>query len=131
MSKAHSNLTVKVPATVGNVFTISAGGSGGSGGILSNGSYSWTQPYNLNSQTTGVTQVQSSLKVSGDAEFAGAVKIQGMDIGAALAKINQRLAILTPDPKLLDKYTALREAYDHYQTLEALCVESDADRTEK
>ncbi len=122
------NLTIPVsPGTT----SVSIMGSGGSGGVLSNGTYSWTQPYNLNSQTTGITQVQSSLKVNGDAEFAGSIKIQGMDIGEALAKINQRLAILIPDPKLLDKYTALQEAYDHYKTLEALCVESDASRTEK
>lgn len=127
----YSNLTIKVPATVGNVFTISAGGSGGSGGILSNGSYSWTQPYSLNSGTTGITQVQSSLQVNGNAEFAGSLKIQGVDIGETLAMINQRLAILVPDPKLLDKYTALQEAYDHYRTLEALCMESNASRTEK
>lgn len=122
------NLTIPVsPGTT----SVSIMGSGGTGGVLSNGTYSWTQPYNLNSQTTGITQVQSSLKVNGDAEFAGSIKIQGMDIGEALAKINQRLAILIPDPKLLDKYTALQEAYDHYKTLEALCVESDASRTEK
>lgn len=122
------NLTIPVsPGTT----SVSIMGSSGSGGVLSNGTYSWTQPYNLNSQTTGITQVQSSLKVNGDAEFAGSIKIQGMDIGEALAKINQRLAILIPDPKLLDKYTALQEAYDHYKTLEALCVESDASRTEK
>lgn len=124
-----TNLTIPIsPGTT----SVSIVGGGGTGGILPNGTtYSWTQPYNTNAQYTGITQVQSALKVSGGAEFAGAVKIQGMDIREALNKINQRLAILAPDPKLLDKYTALREAYDHYLTLEALCVEADADRTEK
>ena len=123
-----TNLTIPISPGTSSVSVV---GGGGTGGILSNGTYSWTQPYNTNAQYTGITQVQSSLKVSGGAEFAGVVKIQGVDIGEALAKINQRLAILTPDPKLLDKYTALQEAYDHYRTLEALCVESNADRTEK
>lgn len=129
MSKTHSNLTVKVPATVGNVITISTGGTGGSGGVLSNSaSYSWTQPY-YNLQ--GTTNIHSSLVVSGNADFAGRVIIQGQDISEILEKINSRLAILTPDSKLLDKYTALQEAYDHYKTLEALCMELDANRTEE
>ena len=126
-----NNITIPISPGTTSVSVVGAGGSGGTGVALSNGTYSWTQPYNTNAQYTGITQVQSALKVSGSAEFAGAVKIQGMDIGEALAKINQRLAILAPDPKLLDKYTALREAYNHYLTLEALCVESDADRTEE
>ncbi len=125
-----ANLTIPISPHTTSVNIIS--GRTGSGGVLAaNGTYSWTQPYNTNAQYTGITQVQSSLKVSGGAEFAGVVKIQGVDIGEALIKINQRLAILIPDPKLLDKYTALQEAYDHYRTLEALCVESNADRTEK
>lgn len=117
-----ANLTIPVSPHTTSINII--GGGAGSGGVLAaNGTYSWTQPYNTNSQYTGITQVQSALKVSGGAEFAGAVKIQGVDIGEALNKINQRLAILIPDPKLLDKYSALQEAYDHYKTLEALCVE--------
>lgn len=120
-----TNLTIPISPGTGSVSVV---GGGGTGGILSNGTYSWTQPY-YNLQ--GTTNIHSSLVVSGNADFAGRVKIQGQDISEILEKINQRLAILTPDPKLLDKYTALREAYDHYRTLEALCVESDADRTEK
>ncbi len=123
-----ANITIPISPTTTSVSIV---GTGGSGGVLNGTSYAWTQPYSMNSQTTGITQVQSALKVSGSAEFAGAVKIQGMDIGEALTKINQRLAILVPDPVLMDKYQALQEAYDHYKTLEALCVEAHADRTEK
>jgi hypothetical protein len=125
MTKSHSNLTIKVPATVGNVFTVSAG-SGGSGGILNNGSYS----YNSNWASSAVN-VQSGLKVSGDAAIDGDLTIQGISIIETLQKIQERLAILVPDPKLVDKYAALKEAYEQYKTLEALCMEYNADRTEK
>lgn len=37
-----------------------------------------------------------------------------------LDAINERLAILQPNPEHLEKYEALREAYEHYKTLERL-----------
>ena len=59
----------------------------------------------------------------GDAEFGGKVMINGQDLAQSLEKIQQRLSILVPDPKLLEKYDALRQAYEHYKTLEALCLD--------
>jgi hypothetical protein len=70
----------------------------------------------------------STLKVQGDAEFAGKVSINGQDISTVLQNINDRLSILVPNPKVLDKYEALRQAYEHYRTLEALCMDADEDR---
>lgn len=35
--------------------------------------------------------------------------------------IEDRLAILVPDPKKLEHFEALQKAYQHYKTLEALC----------
>lgn len=64
-----------------------------------------------------------SLQVQGDAEFKGNVTINGQNLAETLRGIQDRLAILVPDPKLLDKYEALKQAYDHYKLLEALCVE--------
>lgn len=42
-----------------------------------------------------------------------------------LAKVERRLAILTPDPKRLEKYQALYQAYDHYCTLDALLTDGE------
>lgn len=56
---------------------------------------------------------------------ASALELDGVDIGSTLAKIQERLSILVPDPKRLEKYEALRQAYSHYKTLEALCVEEE------
>jgi hypothetical protein len=75
--------------------------------------------------TVGTTS-SSALKVSGDADITGNLMVQGTNVTEVLAKIQDRLAILVPDPKLLTKYEALREAYEHYRTLEALCVDSDS-----
>lgn len=49
--------------------------------------------------------------------------INGVRLSDTLKAINNRLAILQPDPELLEKYESLKQAYDHYRTLEALLHE--------
>lgn len=73
------------------------------------------------SVNTGTTT--PSIQVKGDAEFEGNVTINGQNLAETLQRIQDRLAILVPDPKLLGKYEALQQAYEHYKLLEALCVE--------
>jgi hypothetical protein len=67
------------------------------------------------------TNSQSSLNVKGDAEFEGKVKVNGQDLGEFMETISKRLAILVPDPDKLEHFEALKKAYNHYKTLEALC----------
>jgi hypothetical protein len=64
-----------------------------------------------------------SLQVSGDADIRGNLTVNGANISEILEKIQDRLAILVPDPKRLEKYEALKQAYDNYKLLEALCVD--------
>jgi hypothetical protein len=66
-----------------------------------------------------------SLKVNGNAEFYGDILWKGRSLGDLLTTIESRLAILVPDPKKLEQFEALKKAYDHYKTLEALCQISD------
>jgi hypothetical protein len=93
--------------------TISNGGAGGSG------CYQYTPGIWTTNGLTGSNQ--SSIQVSGNAEFDGDVKIKGVSIAKTLADINKRLAILVPDPEKLEHFEALKKAYNHYKTLEALC----------
>tara|TARA_A100001015_G_scaffold320502_1_gene447101 strand:- start:878 stop:1192 length:315 start_codon:yes stop_codon:yes gene_type:complete len=44
-----------------------------------------------------------------------------------LEAIEARLNILVPDPAKLEKYEALQKAYEHYKTMERLCVEEEGD----
>jgi hypothetical protein len=100
------NVTISAPSS----YTIGATGSSGAYLYSTSGSNgtSWTGP-------------GSGLKVSGPAEFDGDVKIKGRSLEKMLQKIEDRLAILQdPDPKKLEKYAALKKAYDHYKTLERL-----------
>ena len=61
----------------------------------------------------------------------GDVKIGERSLKEFMDKVESRLAILTPDSKKLEKFAALRKAYEHYKTLESLCeVEEEDDDDE-
>jgi len=114
--------------TIPSSITISTAGSGSNyGAIGSSGSFltsnglngtSWSNTWSIGSSTSSNP---SSLNVKGDAEFDGDVKIKGVSIAKTLEAINERLAILHPDPAKLEHFAALKKAYEHYKTLEALC----------
>ena len=102
--------------------TITLGGTGAAG-------YTWASSNPSVYATNGVSgvNVSSALKVSGDADIDGDLRVGGRSILESLERIEKRLAILVPDPARLDKYEALKQAWEHYKTLEALCVEQDHD----
>lgn len=102
--------------TSGNV-TIDTSGSSGSY-IYTNSGINGTWG-TINSSLTSANS--SGLHVSGTAEFEGDVKIRGRSLEKMLQKIEDRLAIIQdPDPAKLEKYAALKKAYEHYKTLERL-----------
>ena len=70
---------------------------------------------------TNTASNPSTLKVDGNAEFEGDVKIKGVSLYETLDTITKRLAILVPDPAKLEHFEALQKAYNNYKTLEALC----------
>lgn len=83
--------------------------------------------YNYTTNTTNPTitsagfQGVPTLKVNGNAEFDADIKIKGRSLEKMLEKIEDRLAIISdPDPAKLEKFKALKKAYDHYKTLEKL-----------
>lgn len=39
-----------------------------------------------------------------------------------ISKIEERLSILVPNPEKLKQFEALKQAYENYKTLEALCL---------
>jgi hypothetical protein len=49
------------------------------------------------------------------------VVINGKSLKDFMTKMEQRMAILVPDPAKLEHFEALQKAYAHYKTLEALC----------
>lgn len=117
-----SGITASI--TANNMFSVGASGYGNvtiSTAAGSNGSWGSTNPYIYTTNNTGAVGSGSSLHVSGDAEVEGDIKWKGRSLGKMLEDIEKRLAILVPDPAKLEHFEALRKAYEHYKTLEALC----------
>ena len=112
------------PTTLNSILGPSCTGNAAIGTSQFNGSYYISGltggTWNTNSYGT-ISTSHTGLSVNGDAEFDGDVKIKGVSITNTLEDIQKRLAILVPDPAKLEHFEALKKAYDHYKTLEALC----------
>ena len=102
-----------------NVGIGAAGSGGGTGAYYTTNGTIYNQPWQNLTMTNN--SHPSSLNIKGDAEFEGKVKINGQDLGKFMETISKRLAILVPDPAKLEHFEALKKAYNHYKTLEALC----------
>ena len=109
--------------------TISISGTGASGTLGIGGASGYQSIYNttgptyswntLNNpgNTTKVNIHSGGIELDADAD----ITIGGRSMKKLLEGIEQRLSILVPDPKKLERYEALQQAYEHYKTLEALC----------
>ena len=102
--------TITINTTAGSNGTYSTYGPWGASGS----SINYTTPIGANGSSSG-------LHVSGNSEFDGDIKVKGRSLTKMLETIESRLAILQePDPVKLEKFAALKKAYEHYKTLERL-----------
>lgn len=116
------NSTMASSSIIGNTtvpyLTINNGTAGtagtGAGTYYTNNTAPWVT---VNPNTS------NTLDVKGDANFEGDIKFKGRSLEELFSKIEDRLAILQPDPAKLEKYEALRKAYNHYKLLEKLIHE--------
>ena len=91
------------------------------------------QVYTTNGTNTGWANLSladpdlqgSTLSVKGDADFEGEVTIKGKSLTDMLDKIEERLAILHPNPKLEDKWDELKELSKRYKELEQEIIEKE------
>ncbi len=58
-----------------------------------------------------------------DLNIDGDIKIDGQSLKEFMSVVSERLNILTPKPEVLEKYEALREAYENYKMLEKICLD--------
>ena len=107
-------------------FTTSGTGSGGGGGSgytisTSAGNYVW------NTTTTAVDPSvhigHHGIDMPADAD----IKIGNRSLKEFMTKMEERMAILIPDPKKLEKFEALKKAYEHYKLMERLCQTDEKD----
>ena len=84
------------------------------------GAYTWNTTnsgtYNID-WGTSIT-LDPNLKVEGDAEIKGDLKVAGKSIVESLEKIEERLAILRPNTELEERWEELRSLRNKYMKLE-------------
>jgi hypothetical protein len=108
-----TTITIPITQTASTSINIGNGGSGGTSYTVDN---KWT--------TAGTTNIQSTLRVNGDADFDGDITVKGRSITQTLEKIEERLAILPPPNADLERdWSELAELRQQYVELERELLE--------
>jgi hypothetical protein len=80
--------------------------------------------YNGSSWSNNTSTSTVNINTDGIDMAAGTdIKIDGKSLKSFMNKMEERLAILVPDPAKLEKFQALKNAYEHYKTMESLCFD--------
>lgn len=79
--------------------------------------------YNWGSET--ISASSAGLKVNGDAEISGELKIGGLNLTERLDKIEERLAILHPNSELEQRWEQLKSLGEQYRELEKELLERE------
>ena len=119
--------------TIGNISlpqnTVSVTVPNGGYTLSGSSGASWTN-------ATSISPFPTSAKITanGKMELHGDdadLVINGQSLKETMQTIQDRLAILVPDPQKLEQFEALKQAYEHYKTLEALCCEQTTPKSDK
>lgn len=110
-SSITSPCTITVPSYSSGYTTTSIGSN----------CYNWSNTgYNF----TGISDATVNIDADGvNIKEGGDLKIGNASLKEFMIKMEQRLAILVPDPAKLEKFEALKKAYEHYKTMEKLCFD--------
>lgn len=121
----YGNVTLGNPGAVTGVgasthtISITNGGSGYPNSVLTStgtGATTWAN------NTSSKMNVKGQLNLDGE---GADIIINGVSLIDLLNGITDRLSILQPKPDMLEKYDNLRQAYEHYKTLEALLYDEN------
>ena len=114
MNSMYSSGTITLPTTTitNGGYTIGATGSSGQFYTTGTGGHNWNNPPTVNITGTGI-----------DMAAGTDISIDGKSLKTFMNKMEERLAILVPDPAKLEKFEALKKAYEHYKLMESLCQE--------
>ena len=114
MNSMYSSGTITLPTTTitNGGYTIGATGSSGQFYTTGTNGHNWNNPPTVNITGTGI-----------DMAAGTDISIDGKSLKTFMNKMEERLAILIPDPSKLEKFEALKKAYEHYKLMESLCQE--------
>lgn len=79
--------------------------------------------YNIRSNTSTSTITLTPPRRDINLDVEGDIIIDGKSLKEFMETVSNRLSILTPNPELLEKYDALKEAYEHFKILEKICTD--------
>jgi hypothetical protein len=117
----YGNLGIGTGGTSSSFWCSTASSWSGNVTIGASGSPYTVSGLNGSSSWSTISSTSAGLHVTSDAEFEGDIKWKGRSLGNLLQCIEDRLAILAePDPVKLEKFAALKKAYDHYKLMEKL-----------
>ena len=119
--------TSTYPATTITAGSVGATLSTTNAGLIWNNPTYTTSPYTVSNTTAGWTTYNQSnvLKVSGDAEFEGDVKVRGVSLDERLNAIEERLGILRPNNDLEGKWEKLKKLGEEYRQMEREILEQE------
>ena len=109
-STMYSANTITLPSS-----SYAIGAAGTSGQFYTStgtGGYNWNNPPTVNITGGGI-----------DMAAGTDITVGGKSLKEFMTKMEERLAILVPDPAKLEQFQALKKAYEHYKLMESLCQE--------
>jgi len=113
-SNMYGSNTITLPSTTIANGGYTIGSTGSTMYTTGTGHYNWntTTPPSVNISSDGI-----------DMAAGTDIKVDGKSLKEFMSKMEERLAILIPDPKKLEQFAALKKAYEHYKLMEQLCQE--------
>jgi hypothetical protein len=115
----YGNVTIGNGGAGSSTISITGAGTGYNNSVLTatgTGASTWANNTGAKLTTKGQMHLEGE-----DADIV----MNGASLKEILNGITDRLSILQPKPELLAKYENLRQAYEHYKTLEALLHEDN------
>jgi len=109
----------------GSPCTVTFPSYGVTGTSYSGNTFSYATIGNYDSSKVNIDADCVQIKEGGD------LKIGNVSIRDFIQRMEERLAILVPDPAKLEKFEALKRAYDHYKTMESLCFDEPESEDKK
>ena len=109
-STMYSSNTITLPSS-----SYAIGAAGTSGQFYTStgtGGYNWNNPPTVNITGGGIDMADGT-----------DITVGGKSLKEFMTKMEERLAILVPDPAKLEQFQALKKAYEHYKLMESLCQE--------
>ena len=114
-STMYSSNTITLPSS-SYTTALPAGSSGQFYTSTGTGHYNWN---NITTTTPSVNITGGGIDMAAGTD----IKVDGKSLKEFMNKMEERLAILVPDPKKLEQFAALKKAYEHYKLMEKLCQE--------